>query len=79
MNTQTIERKEIHDLIDKLPDSAIERLIHYAAFLRYEEEMEALEEAEDVDYIKAHLNEPSVPYSDIIKDYEAQHGPRDPF
>ena len=40
-----------------------------------EELIEEEEEAADIAYIEAHRNEPSVPLSEIIKDYEAQHGP----
>ena len=40
-----------------------------------EELIEEEEDAADIAYIEAHKNEPSVPLSEIIKDYEAQHGP----
>jgi len=40
-----------------------------------EELIDEEEEAADIAYIEAHKNDPSVPLSEIIKDYEAQHGP----
>jgi hypothetical protein len=36
MTTQTIDREELYQTIDGLPDDAVERLASYAAFLRYE-------------------------------------------
>ena len=40
-----------------------------------EELIEEEEEAADIAYIEAHKDDPSAPLSQIIKDYEAQHGP----
>ena len=37
MTTQTITKHDIHAQIDALPDTAIEKLAHYIAFLSYEE------------------------------------------
>jgi hypothetical protein len=35
----------------------------------------AEEEAADIAYIEAHRGEPSFPLSEVLRDYEAQHGP----
>jgi uncharacterized protein (DUF924 family) len=73
--TATAERQDVHQAIDALTDSALEKLAHYIDFLRYEEHMEELEDEEDIAYIKAHKDEPTVPFSEVIKDYEAKYGP----
>jgi hypothetical protein len=81
MTTATTERKaerqDIDQAIDKLSDAALEKLYSYLAFLRYEDRMEELEEQEDIAYIEAHKDEPTVPLSEVIKDYEAKYGPLD--
>jgi hypothetical protein len=70
------ERQEIHQRIDTLSDSAFERLAHYIEFLRYEDRIEELEDAEDIAYIEAHKDEgPNVPLSEVVAKYEAEYGP----
>lgn len=52
MTTQTMERQSLHETIEELSDSTIEKLASYAAFLRYEdripnaETLTAMEEIE---------------------------------
>ena len=75
MSLLEMERQDIHKAIDTLSEESILRLSHYIEFLRYEEAIEALEEAEDIAYIDAHKDEPTVPFSEVVKDYEAKYGP----
>ena len=76
MPAQTAERQELCEIINTLSDAAIGKLSSYIDFLRYEERMEELEDAEDIAYIEAHKDEgPNVPLSQIVKDYEAEYGP----
>lgn len=37
MTTQTIERQNLQHLIDNLPDSAISKMVEFAAFLNFQE------------------------------------------
>jgi hypothetical protein len=76
--TATLERRDVHEAVDALTDSALEKLAHYIDFLRYEERMEELEEEEDLAYIDAHKDEgPNVPLSVVIAKYEEKYGPLD--
>jgi hypothetical protein len=80
MTTATAEHQDIHLAIDALSDTARERLVSYIDFLRYEERMEELEEAEDIEYLKTltpadYAN--AVPFEKVIKDFEAEYGPLD--
>ncbi|MDR2180017.1 MAG: hypothetical protein LBP21_06890 [Synergistaceae bacterium] len=85
MTTATAERQDIRKdirsdiqiAIDGLSDSALEKLASYVDYLRYEERMEDLEDEEDMAYIEAHKDEPTVPLSEVIKDYEDKYGPLD--
>ena len=77
VNAETIERQDAHHLIDDLPDSAMSKLVEYINYLRYQERMEALEDAEDIADAEARRDEPTVPHSVIIADYEAKYGPLD--
>jgi hypothetical protein len=74
MTTVTAEREGLIEIIGGLSDSAIEKLVSYVDFLRYEERMEELEEEEDIAYIEAHKDEPTVPLSEVIRDYEEKYG-----
>jgi hypothetical protein len=79
MTTATTERQELHQAIERLPDSAISQIKGYVARV-YEEMLEELEEAEDIAYIKALPRseyENAVPESEIIADYEAKYGALD--
>ena len=49
-------------------------MLDYAAYLRYLEEQE---DAEDVAYVSEHRDEPAVPFSEVVKDYEDKYGPLD--
>ncbi|MDR1916656.1 MAG: hypothetical protein LBQ58_08795 [Synergistaceae bacterium] len=79
MTTQTVstERQEIIQIIDTLSDDAIDKLASYAAFLRHEAWLDEQEEAEDIADIEARKNEPTIPESVIIAEYEAKYGPLD--
>jgi hypothetical protein len=37
--------------------------------------MEELEDEEDIAYIEAHKDDPTVPLSEVIRDYEEKYGP----
>ena len=75
MTTQTAELTTTETLqttlrnIAALSGESIKKLADYV-----EELIEEQEEAEDIAYIEAHKDEPTFPLSDIIKDFEAQHG-----
>jgi hypothetical protein len=77
MTTQivTAEQQELHEIIDTLSGDALGKLASYAAFLKHEDWIEEQEDAEDIAVAEARRGEPTVPLSEIIKDYEAQHGP----
>ncbi|GHV53935.1 hypothetical protein FACS1894216_12900 [Synergistales bacterium] len=80
MSTQTIERRELIEIINALSDDAAEKMAHYAAFLRYEEWAEEQEDAEDIAYVKSLTEEDrknTVPQSEVIAAYEVKYGPLD--
>ena len=80
MPTQTAERQELCEVINALSETSVGKLSNYIDFLRYEERMEELEEAEDIAYIDSLTPEDyanAVPESEIIAEYEAQYGPLD--
>jgi hypothetical protein len=82
MTTATVERQaehqDIYQAIDRLSETALEKLYSYLAFLRYEDRMEELEEQEDIAYIEAHKDEgPNIPFEEIVKEFEAEYGPLD--
>jgi hypothetical protein len=71
-------RRDIQSAVEQLSDAALEKLVHYIDFLRYEERLEELEEEEDIAYIEAHKDEgPNVLLSAVIAKYEAKYGPLD--
>jgi hypothetical protein len=63
----TTERESLIRVIGELSDNAISQLKGYADRVR-EEELEALEDAEDIAYIEAHKDDPVVPFD--VKEYE---------
>jgi hypothetical protein len=76
--TMTVEREDIHSAIEELPDVALGKLAHYIEFLRYEERAEELEDEEDVAYLKTLTAEDyknAVPFEEVVRDFEAKHGP----
>jgi hypothetical protein len=76
----TTATKDVHQAIDALTDSALEKLAHYIDFLRYEERMEELEDEEDIAFIKSLTPEDyanAIPESVVIAEYEAKYGPLD--
>jgi hypothetical protein len=77
MTTQTAERQDIYQKIDALSETAVEKLGHYIAFLRYEDWIEDQEDAEDIEYIKSLAPEEyanAIPESEVIAEYEAKYG-----
>ncbi|MDR1048981.1 MAG: hypothetical protein LBL51_04420 [Synergistaceae bacterium] len=74
MTTATAERQDIYRAIEQLSDATLEQVAGYINFLRYEERMEELEDEEDIAYIEAHKDEPTVPLSEVIRDYEEKYG-----
>jgi len=77
MPTQTAERQELCEVINTLSDVAIGKLANYIDFLRYEDRMEELEDAEDIAYIEACKDEPTISFEDVLAKHEAEHGPLD--
>lgn len=78
MNTQTIERQDVAQyLFNNLSDNSMSKLIEYADFLRYQEQIEEQEDAEDIADAEARKDESTVPMSKVIKNYEAKYGPLD--
>lgn len=76
MTTRTVEMTSIVELqalirrISALPDKSLLKLSDYV------EELIEEEEAEDIAYIEAHKDDgPSVPLEQVIKNFEAKHGP----
>ena len=77
MPIQTAERQELCEIINTLSDPAIGKLANYIDFLRYEERMEELEDAEDIEYIKSLTPEDyanAIPESEVTTEYEARYG-----
>jgi DNA polymerase III epsilon subunit-like protein len=75
---QIIDRRDVHQAIDALTDSALEKLAHYIDFLRYEERMEELEDEEDIAFIKSLTPEDyanAVPFEEVVHEFEEKHGP----
>jgi len=70
MLTELKKQQDLYDIIGTLSEAAIVKLSNYIDFLRYEERMEELEEAEDIAYIKARGNEPAVSFEEVIKEFE---------
>jgi hypothetical protein len=66
MTTATVERKELHQVIEDLSDSAILQIKGYIERIR-EEEIEEREEAEDVVCIDARRDEPTIPLEEVLK------------
>jgi gamma-glutamylcyclotransferase (GGCT)/AIG2-like uncharacterized protein YtfP len=67
MTTATTERQELHQAIERLPDSAVSQIKGYVERI-HEETLEELEEAEDIAYIEAHKDDPVVPFD--VKEFE---------
>ncbi|MBR4400966.1 MAG: hypothetical protein IKT09_04655 [Synergistes sp.] len=61
---QTLEREKAAGVFLSLDDENFDRA---ASYIRYLAEMERLEDKEDIAYIEAHKDEPSVPLSDVLK------------
>jgi hypothetical protein len=55
MTTKTIERKDIHQMVDALSETAIEKLAHYLDFLEYEEFKQTYPETDDNFYSPANM------------------------
>ena len=76
MSTQTLEQVETVELqplirrISALPNGSLQKLADYV-----EELIEELEEAEDIAMIEARKDEPTIPHSVVVAEYEAKYGP----
>ena len=68
------EKQRLRRMIDLMGPEDVLRMLDYAAYLRYLEEQE---DAEDVAYVSEHRDEPAVPFSEVVKDYEDKYGPLD--
>ena len=68
------EKQQLHQMIDRMEPEDVLRMLDYAAYLRYLEERE---DAEDIAYVEAHKDEPFVPLSEALKDFEDKYGPLD--
>ena len=74
MSTQTAERQDLCALINTLSDAAVGKLSNYIDFLRYEERMEELEDAEDISYIDSLTPEDyanAVSLEEVVAKYKA--------
>ncbi len=63
--TRTMEREKAANIFLSLDEENFDRAASYIAYLA---EMERLEDEEDIAYIEAHKDEPSVPLSDVLKE-----------
>lgn len=68
------EKQQLRRMIDRMEPEDVLRMLDYAAYLRYLEERE---DAEDIAYVAEHRDEPTVPLSDVLKDFEDKYGPLD--
>ncbi|MGI6783769.1 MAG: hypothetical protein ACOX5A_06020 [Aminivibrio sp.] len=68
------EKQKLYQMIDHMGPEDVLRMLDYAAFLRYLEEKE---DAEDIAYAREHRDEPTVPFSEVLRDYEDKYGPLD--
>ncbi|MFA7620947.1 MAG: hypothetical protein WCY56_03770 [Aminobacteriaceae bacterium] len=68
------EKQKLRRMIDLMGPEDVLRMLDYAAYLRYLEERE---DTEDVAYVAGHRDEPAVPLSEVVKDYEDKYGPLD--
>lgn len=62
---QIQERAKEVDVFLSLGDENFDRA---ASYINYLAEMERLEDEEDIAYIEAHKDEPSVPLEDVLKE-----------
>jgi hypothetical protein len=53
-----------------LSDKSLRRLADYV-----DELIEEQEDEEDIAYIDARADEPTIPFEEIVKEFEAEHGP----
>ena len=67
-NTTTIQ--SLTRGIAALSDESIKKLADYIDDLIDEQA-----EADDVAYIEAHKDEPAIPFEDVVREFEAEHGP----
>jgi hypothetical protein len=65
------EKQELFQLIDRLHEDDVGKVFSYASYLRFLEERE---DAEDIACAEAREDEPAVPLSDVLKDYEEKYG-----
>ena len=72
--TVGVEKQRLLRMIDLMGPEDVLRMLDYASYLRYLEERE---DAEDVAYVAEHIDEPAVPLSEVLKDYEDKYGPLD--
>ena len=68
------EKQKLRRMIDLMGPEDVLRMLDYAAYLRYLEERE---DTEDVAYVAGHRDEPAVPLSEVVKNYEDIYGPLD--
>ena len=58
------KRKSLYRQLQNLTEEDLDRVSHYAAFLQY---LEAQEDEEDIVWIEAHKDDPTVPLADALK------------
>ena len=58
------KRKSLYRQLKNLTEEDLDRVSHYAAFLQY---LEDLEDEEDIVWIEAHKDDPTVPLEDALK------------
>ncbi len=64
IQTVVAKRKSLYRQLQSLHEEDLDRVSHYAAFLQY---LEAQEDEEDIAWIEAHKDDPTVPFEDALK------------
>lgn len=65
MTTMTAEKELLCSMLDSMCPNDVEKVLDYAAYLRYIEERE---DAEDAAYIEAHRDDPTVPLEEALRE-----------
>ena len=70
--TGTVELQALLRRISALPNKSLLKLADYV-----EELIEEEEDAEDIAYIEARKDEPTIPFEEVLAKHEAKYGPLD--
>jgi antitoxin component of RelBE/YafQ-DinJ toxin-antitoxin module len=74
MTTQTVERQDIHQTIDMLSDSALEKLAPYIAFLRYEDEIPNAETIAAIEECRARKGKRASSINELLERLNSDEG-----